>query len=66
MVLHEREQCLIAVSGDGTLTVNDLRTGKVCSCSSGTRAIANVSITILCYLAFDDDTQTGTQVNSLS
>ena len=29
MVLHEREQCLIAVSGDGTLTVNDLRTGKV-------------------------------------
>ena len=29
MVLHEREQCLIAVSGDGMLTVNDLRTGKV-------------------------------------
>jgi WD40 repeat protein len=29
MVLHEREQCLVAVSGDGTLTVNDLRTNKV-------------------------------------
>ncbi len=32
MVLHEREQCLVAVSGDGTLTVNDLRTNKVYSC----------------------------------
>ncbi|KAL3146127.1 hypothetical protein ABBQ38_015474 [Trebouxia sp. C0009 RCD-2024] len=29
MVLHDREQCLVAVSGDGTLTVNDLRTGKI-------------------------------------
>ena len=29
MVMHEREQCLVAVSGDGTLTVNDLRTTKV-------------------------------------
>jgi len=29
MVLHEREQCLVAVSGDGTLTVNDLRANKV-------------------------------------
>ncbi|DBA90662.1 hypothetical protein WJX77_010677 [Trebouxia sp. C0004] len=29
MVLHEREQCLVAVSGDGTLTVNDLRTNKI-------------------------------------
>lgn len=28
MVYHEREQCLIAVSGDGTLSVNDLRTNK--------------------------------------
>ena len=35
MVLHEREQCLIAVSGDGTLTVNDLRTGKVRLCPFG-------------------------------
>jgi WD40 repeat protein len=32
MVLHEREQCLVAVSGDGTLTVNDLRTNKVFFC----------------------------------
>lgn len=32
MVLHDREQCLVAVSGDGTLTVNDLRTGKVRPC----------------------------------
>ena len=29
LVYHEREQCLIAVSGDGTLSVNDLRTNKV-------------------------------------
>lgn len=32
MVLHDREQCLVAVSGDGTLTVNDLRTNKVYFC----------------------------------
>lgn len=36
MVLHDREQGLVAVSGDGTLTVNDLRTGKVASCLSVT------------------------------
>ena len=29
MVMHELEHCLVAVSGDGTLSVNDLRTGKV-------------------------------------
>lgn len=32
MVYHEREQCLIAVSGDGTLSVNDLRTNKASLC----------------------------------
>ena len=32
MVLHDREQCLVAVSGDGTLTVSDLRTNKVYFC----------------------------------
>ena len=26
---HPTEQCLIAVSGDGTLSISDLRTGKV-------------------------------------
>ena len=30
MVLNEHEQCLVAVSGDGTLSVTDQRTNKVC------------------------------------
>lgn len=56
MVLHDREQCLIAVSGDGTLTVNDLRTGKVCSPPSGIYSkgycrCADVFIMVLCHLA---------------
>ena len=29
MALHERESCLLSVSGDGTLAVTDLRTNKV-------------------------------------
>ena len=31
MTHHGAESCLLAVSGDGTLSVNDLRTNKVCS-----------------------------------
>ena len=29
LALHERESCLLSVSGDGTLAVTDLRTNKV-------------------------------------
>lgn len=29
LTLHEAEQCLVAVSGDGTLSLNDLKTQKV-------------------------------------
>ncbi|GAB4816296.1 hypothetical protein N2152v2_003342 [Parachlorella kessleri] len=35
LALHERESCLLSVSGDGTLAVTDLRTNKVRASSEG-------------------------------